>query len=248
MTTGVGPVGGGSTVSSANRLRPLTVAGVAVEQAGVMQRLRDGGGSAHRCTASTAVYWPPGLRSAITGVAAATTSMSSSVSGTSASRAMASRCKTALVDPPEAAAAATALASEARVMKVRAPWLRPISCDHLLAAAPRHRELLVGGGRHLVGAERRQAHQRHRQRHGVGGELPAAGAGARAGVRAPAARRVVIVELAGGAAPTASKTSWMVSRARASVPVRMVRRRAPAPAGSCRAMAMAAAGMVLSQP
>ena len=70
---------------------------------------------------STAVYCPPGLRSAITGVAAATASISSSESGTSASRAIAKRCKTALVDPPDAAAAATALASEARVMNVRAP-------------------------------------------------------------------------------------------------------------------------------
>ena len=59
---------------------------------------------------STAVKRPDGLRSARTGTSRLSRSKSSSASGTPASWAIASRCRTALVDPPVAATDRIALA------------------------------------------------------------------------------------------------------------------------------------------
>src|ERR1039458_3940718 len=64
---------------------------------------------------STATKRPPGFRSTSTGVRRQISWKSSMASGTPASRAMASRCSTALVDPPVAATPAIALAKAARV-------------------------------------------------------------------------------------------------------------------------------------
>ena len=64
---------------------------------------------------STATYLPPGLRSAINGVRSLTVSKSSIVSGTPASRAIARRCRTALVEPPVAATQAMAFSNALRV-------------------------------------------------------------------------------------------------------------------------------------
>ena len=63
---------------------------------------------------STAVNWPPGLRSAISGVRLLTESKSSMVSGTPISRESASKCNTAFVEPPVAATAAMALSNDTR--------------------------------------------------------------------------------------------------------------------------------------
>ena len=59
---------------------------------------------------------PPGLRSASSGTLRLILSKSSMVSFTSASRATASRCRTALVEPPVVATAATAFSNDFRVM------------------------------------------------------------------------------------------------------------------------------------
>src|SRR3989449_134201 len=65
---------------------------------------------------SVATKRPPGLRSATTGVRVAISSKSSSSSGMSSSRAIASRWRTALVEPPVAATAAIAFSIDARVI------------------------------------------------------------------------------------------------------------------------------------
>ena len=64
---------------------------------------------------SLAEYIPPGLRSHSSGVRRATASKSDMLKSTPASRARASRCSTTLVEPPEATAAAVALANARRV-------------------------------------------------------------------------------------------------------------------------------------
>ena len=64
---------------------------------------------------SVATKRPPGLRSASSGVRPLTRSKSSIRRSTSASRAIASRCRTALVEPPVAATAAIALSRASRV-------------------------------------------------------------------------------------------------------------------------------------
>ncbi len=68
---------------------------------------------------STAVKRPPGFRSAMTGVRAAMASKSSMERATRASRAMASRCSTAFVDPPVAATVVIAFSIDARVTSDR---------------------------------------------------------------------------------------------------------------------------------
>ena len=65
---------------------------------------------------STATYCPPGLRSHTSGVREAIRSKSSMSRSTPASRATASRCSTALVEPPLAATAAIAFSSDSRLM------------------------------------------------------------------------------------------------------------------------------------
>jgi hypothetical protein len=62
---------------------------------------------------------PAGLRSTKIGVRAQTASKSSMERGTSASRAMASRWSTSLVEPPVAATLAMALSKAARVQMSR---------------------------------------------------------------------------------------------------------------------------------
>jgi hypothetical protein len=68
---------------------------------------------------STAVNLPDGLRSASTGTPRLSRSKSSRTSGTPASWAMASRCSTALVEPPVAATDRIALANACGVSNVR---------------------------------------------------------------------------------------------------------------------------------
>ena len=64
---------------------------------------------------STAAKRPPGFRSHRRGVRREMRSMSSSVNSTPTSFAIAIRCRTALVDPPEAATAAVAFSKAVRV-------------------------------------------------------------------------------------------------------------------------------------
>ncbi len=75
---------------------------------------------------STSVMWylPAGLVSAMWGTRAATRLKSSSASSTRASAAMASRCSTALVEPPSAMTTAMAFSNASLVMiwRGRMPW------------------------------------------------------------------------------------------------------------------------------
>ena len=95
---------------------------------------------------------------------------------------MASRCRTALVEPPVAAADGD------RVLQRVAGDERPRArarfdeVDDQRAGAAGDVALGRIGRRHVVGAHRRQAHHRHRRRHRVRRVLPAAGAGAGTGV------------------------------------------------------------------
>ena len=98
---------------------------------------------------------------------------------TPASRASASRCSTALVEPPEAATTAIAFSNASRVMMS----LRPqSSLSSVHRPARRHRRPTsalrgVHGGDHAA-AHRRDAERLEGGRHRVRGELAAAGAGA----------------------------------------------------------------------
>ena len=81
---------------------------------------------------------PTGTRLASTGVRAPTSASSSSVSGTSASRAIASRCRIPFVEPPVAAIPASALRSARRSRNVRAvgPPAREVDRESRRRAPP----------------------------------------------------------------------------------------------------------------
>ena len=81
-------------------------------------------------------YWPPGFRSARCGVRLPMRLKSSSVRSTRASWAMASRCSTALVEPPHALTAAIAFSNAALVMIWRG--VMPFS-SRLTTASPERR-------------------------------------------------------------------------------------------------------------
>ena len=103
---------------------------------------------------SVATKRPPGFRSASNGVAPLMRSKSSMVMSTPASRAMASRCSTALVEPPVAATDAMPFSSAARVMiwrgrrsaRTRSMMMRPDS-----RAASSFSSFIAGTALRLIG-------------------------------------------------------------------------------------------------
>ncbi len=115
------------------------------------------------------------------GVRAAIASKSSSVSGTLASFASAIRCRTAFVEPAVAATAVMAFSKAARVRT----WLgRRSSATRRMTISPARigdARLARVHGRDVVEAHRRDPQHLAGHRHRVGGELTAAGAGARTG-------------------------------------------------------------------
>src|SRR5271157_1386559 len=106
-----------------------------------------------RCT-SSATYLPLGFRSAMYGVRRMISTTSSMVKLMPASCAIAGKCRPALVEPPVAPTTTAAFSSARRVTMSRGR-----------------------GGR----AGQREADRLAHHRHGVGGELPAAGTGRWAG-------------------------------------------------------------------
>ena len=106
---------------------------------------------------------------------------SSMVSSTPASCAIASRCSTALVDPPVAATDAMAFSNALRVAMSRGRRLARTASIDDLAAAERHLLLARVHLRHGGGVHGREPDHLHHGRHGVGGELSAASAGAGTG-------------------------------------------------------------------
>ena len=130
---------------------------------------------------SDAMKRPPGTTSVSVGVFAEMASKSSIVSAMPASRAIASRCSTAFVDPAVAATAVIALSNAARVRILlgrRSSATSFMTISPARAAAPPLRAI---DRRHVVEAHRRQAQHLARHRHRVGGELAAARARARTG-------------------------------------------------------------------
>ena len=105
-----------------------------------------------------------------------------------ASRAIAIRCSTALVEPPVAATDAIAFSSAVRVMMSRGRTPLRTRLHDALAGGAADVGLLRVGRRHAAAAERRDAEELAGDRHRVGGELPAAGAraGTAPGLRARA--------------------------------------------------------------
>ena len=108
-------------------------------------------------------------------------SKSSMSSATPASRAIASRCSTALVDPPVAATDAIAFSIDVAGDDLTRPQL---AADHIHRRARRLRgrpRLLRLDRPGRAAADRRDAEELADGRHRVGGELAAARAGAGAG-------------------------------------------------------------------
>ena len=120
---------------------------------------------------------------------------------------MASRCSTALVEPPVPATPAMALSNAVRVQMSRGRMFVAHRVHDHFAAAERHVVLARVHLRDRGGAHRREADQFHHGGHGVGGELAAAGARAGAGVVFDIEQFGVARSCRARCAPTASKTS-----------------------------------------
>ncbi|CAL1692820.1 hypothetical protein MMB232_03002 [Brevundimonas subvibrioides] len=112
------PGASSASAASANRLRPETVGVFMILPAAASRwatsRVPP---AAYRCDARNR---PPGFRSQITGASTQASWQSSMPKSMPASVAMAVRCMTALVDPPEAEQAMAAFFRLARVMYLRA--------------------------------------------------------------------------------------------------------------------------------
>ena len=112
-------------------------------------------------------------------------SKSSMVRGMLASRASASRCSTALVEPPVAATAAMAFSNAVRVRIWLGRSTAPQHLHHQLAGAAADLVFARVDGRDAGRAQRREADHLHHRGHGVGGILAAAGARRRGRPRPP---------------------------------------------------------------
>ena len=161
--------------------------------------------------------------------------------------AIASRCSTALVEPPSAMTMVIAFSNALRVRMSRGRMPRSISCTTAAPARAQSSRLVVGDRRLRRAVRQAQAERLDRRRHGVGGVHAAARAGA--GAR-------VLLEIGERGVATAC-------RPRAAPPLRTPRRCRPAGPGRCRAgwcrrrrtrgpveprHRHHAAGMFLSQP
>ena len=127
-------------------------------------------------------YLPWGLVSARWGTRAATVLKSSRARSTRASLAMASRWRTALVEPPRAMATAMAFSKASLVMiwRGRMPALEQL--DHGLAGGEGRVVATAVDGRGRRAARQRHAEGLGHRGHGVGGEHPGARSLGRAGV------------------------------------------------------------------
>ena len=162
-----------------------------------------------RCR-SVATNRPPGFRSASSGVRALIRSKSSIASGTPASRAIASRCSTAFVDPPVAATAAIAFSIASRVTirrGRRSARTTSMTIAPARRAAPAFSSDIAGTPFARIGDTPSSSHAVdivlavNCPPHAPGpGQAASSSAASRASVSAPAA-----------CAPTASKTSWIVT-------------------------------------
>ncbi len=124
-------------------------------------------------------------------------SKSSMESGMPISLAMARKCSTALVDPPEAATEAMAFSMAARVMILLGRRSFLASSRTSASGFARGVELFGQEGGHAGEADRRDAEEFAGHGHGVGGELAAAGSGAGTGCSFDGFETGVI-DLAGG--------------------------------------------------
>ena len=113
------PAASAARAASSATVRPVTVAAPPSSSPAPSSRAASSRTPPAACM-SVATKRPHGFMSAITGVRALMRSKSSRSSSTPASRATASRCSTALVDPPVATARVTPLVMDARVRICRA--------------------------------------------------------------------------------------------------------------------------------
>ena len=121
------------------------------------------------------------------------------------------RCRTALVDPPVAATDGDGVLERGRRQNLPRPEVPPHEIDDELARLSRDVVLAGVHRRHRGAAERREAEELARRGHRVRRELAAAGARARTRrvlERGELRRRRACPQ---SNAPTASKTSWIVT-------------------------------------
>ena len=125
--------------SSSPSVRPVTVSASPCSSPASSSARMTTGTPPMRST-SFMTNWPKGRTSAMCGTRLPMRSKSSSVSSTRASRAMASRCRTALVEPPSAMTTAIAFSNASRVRICRA--VMPCSISRT-AASPLRPGVLV---------------------------------------------------------------------------------------------------------
>src|SRR5216683_1282383 len=196
---------------------------------------------------SVATKRPPGFRSAISGVRRLMASKSPSSSGTPASLASASRWRTALVDPPVAATPAMAFSNEARFTTSsgrrfsRRSWT---TCSPAARVAAPLRGSSAGMLAYPTGA-RPSSSVASAMVFAVYWPPHAPGPGQATSSRSCSARSVI---LPAAWAPTASKTSWMVTSRSSNRPGAIEPPYRSSPGRLRRRSAMAPPGMVLSQP
>ncbi len=196
---------------------------------------------------SAARYWPPGRRSAMSGVRSLTVSKSSMVSGTLASRASASRCRTAFVEPPVAATPAIAFSNAARVRMSSGRRLRR---NTSITSSPARRPTSslrgsTAGTLALPMGERPMNSIASAIVFAVNCPPQAPGPGHAACSSTSSSSSD---NMPAAFWPTPSKTSWMLTSWPLYVPGRIVPPYTMMPGMFSRASAIDAAGIVLSQP
>jgi hypothetical protein len=211
------PSGAAAAALASASVAPSTVgASPSTSPAAISSRISTGTPPA--ACRSVATYRPPGVRLAITGVASHLATSSSIVSGTPASRAIASRCRMPLVDPPLAAIPAIAFSSALRSRNARAPLAsRVASAPHAAASVARSASASAGtivrpsgvmprnsSARPIVFAVKFPAH--------VPGPGHATRSSSSSSARASRPWRV---------APIASQTSWIVATSPCQEPARI---------------------------
>ena len=127
-----------------------------------------------------------------------------------ASCAIAGRCSAALVEPPVAATTAAAFSKRLARHDVARPDAAAQQVHHRLRPTPRHRRRGVHRRRRSGRARQRQADRLRDAGHGVGGELPGAGAGRRQPWHSSSCSSSSLI-LPALCRPTPSKTSTMVT-------------------------------------
>ena len=165
---------------------------LAVQQPAFVRRCASSASAAGADTRSVATKRPPGFRSASSGVRALMRSKSSMESSTPASCAMASRCSTALVEPPRGGHAGDGVLERLAREDLRRPQIAPQQLHHHARPACLATSSFLGS---VAGTLALPIGESPRNSHAVAMVLAvncppqAPGAGTGAGFRCPAAPR-----------------------------------------------------------